>query len=86
VLLNAGGLHDIITAALETGMRRGEILSLQWHQVRLFPRAEIFLPATKTKTKRDRRVPISTVLRTIIERRKVDPAGETLPADAVRVR
>jgi integrase len=82
LLTNAGGLHDIITAALETGMRRGEILSLQWGQVRLFPRAEIFLPATRTKTKRDRRVPVSTVLRAILERRKTDPAGETLPPDA----
>ena len=44
-------------AALETGCRRGELLTLQWWQVRFSPRAEIFLPASKTKTKRDRRVP-----------------------------
>ena len=77
----AGGLADIVLAALETGMRRGEILSLQWAQVRLSPRAELFLPATKTKTKRDRRVPISSVLRSVLVRRRVDPAGETLPPD-----
>jgi integrase len=82
LLLAAGGLQDIIQAALETGMRRGEILSLQWHQVRFSPRAELFLPAVKTKTKRDRRVPMSTVLKTILERRQVDPAGELLPFEA----
>lgn len=82
LLLAAGGLQDIVTAAIETGMRRGEILSLQWSQVRFSPRAEIFLPATKTKTKRDRRVPMSSVLRGILERRQCDPAGEVLPPDA----
>lgn len=77
----AGGLRDIITAALETGMRKGEILSLQWHQVMFSPKAEIFLPAGKTKTKRDRRIPISSVLREVLERRRLDPAGEPLPPD-----
>ena len=75
------GLRDIIIAALETGMRRGEILSLQWHQVRFSPRAELFLTAAKTKTKRDRRIPISSVLRAILERRRLDPAGEPIPFD-----
>ena len=78
LLQHAGGLRAIIIAALETGMRRGEILSLQWHQVRFTPRAELFLPAVKTKTKRDRRIPISTVLRELLERRQYDPAGERL--------
>lgn len=82
LLLAAGGLQDIITAALETGMRRGEILSLQWHQVRFSPRAELFLPANKTKTKRDRRVPLSSVLQRILARRRNDPKGDPLPADA----
>jgi integrase len=80
--LVAGGLHDIITAALETGCRRGELLTLQWHQIRLSPRAEVFLPATKTKTKRDRRVPISTVLRAVLDARRTDPAGVALSPDA----
>lgn len=82
LLASAGRLRDIITAAIETGMRRGEILSLQWSQVRFSPRAEVFLPAIKTKTKRDRRVPMSSVLQGILERRRVDPAGAPLPPDA----
>src|SRR5690606_16123846 len=65
-------VHALIIGALETGMRRGELLSLQWRQVEGLrvieregtftvewaPRAEIYLPAAKTKTKRDRRIPI----------------------------
>ena len=78
----AGGLLDLVVAALETGCRKGELLSLQWHQVRFSPRAELFLPAQKTKAKRDRRIPISTVLAPILTRRQLDPAGERLPADA----
>jgi integrase len=77
----AGGLQDLVVAALETGCRKGELLSLQWHQVRFSPRAEIFLPAQKTKAKRDRRIPISTVLAPILVRRRLDPAGEPLLPD-----
>jgi integrase len=65
----AAHLRAVIDAALETGMRLGEILSLQWEQVEglriaastitWLAKAEIFLPKEKTKTKRDRRIPIS---------------------------
>ena len=40
------------------------------------------LPAAKTKTKRDRIVPISTRLKAILEMRRKDPAGRDPPADA----
>lgn len=80
--LHGGRIRDLVIATLETGLRAGELLSLQWHQVRFSPRAEIFLPAQKTKAKRDRRVPISTVLRAVLEARHLDPAGEELPHDA----
>jgi integrase len=70
LLLAANGLRDHIVAALETGCRLGELLSRQWHQVRFSPRAEIHLPAQKTKAKKDRRIPISSALRTVLERRR----------------
>jgi integrase len=82
LMLAAGGLADVITGALETGCRRGELLSLQWAHVRFAPRAEIFLVAAHTKTKRDRRIPMSTLLRAVLERRRLDPAGQVLPPDA----
>ena len=71
-------LRPIVEAALETGCRRGELLSLQWWQVKdldgLNPQLD--LPAAKTKTKRDRVVPISVRLKAILEMRRNDPAGE----------
>ena len=91
-------LRAIVEAALETGMRRGEILSLQWSQVEGLmidghegspqqtvtwaPKAALFLPARKTKTKKERRIPISARLKTILEMRRFDPKGDAHPADA----
>ena len=77
-----GLLRDVVVATLETGCRRGELLTLQRGRWRFSPRAEIFLAASKAKTKRDRRVPTSSVLREILERRRPDPAGTPLPADS----
>ena len=83
-LLSACGDHlrAIVECALETGMRRGEILTLQWDQVRATPRPHLFLPAWKTKTRRDRTIPISGRLRAILEMRRTDPAGEPHPGTA----
>ena len=88
----APALRADIEAALETGMRRGEILSLQWAQVEGLtvdsttmtwaPKAELVLPALKTKTKRDRRIPISSRLKAVLDMRRLDPAGQPMPPDA----
>ena len=71
-------MRPIVEALLETGCRIGELLSLQWSQVKDLaggnPRLD--LPASKTKTKRDRVVPISGRLQKILELRRHDPAGE----------
>ena len=82
-------LRAVVEAALETAMRRGEILSLQWTQVEGLrvngpaltwaPRAELVLTSSKTKTRRERRIPISSRLRAILELRRFDPAGEPVP-------
>jgi integrase len=83
-LLAACGDHlrGVVECALETGMRRGEILSLQWHQVRWSPKAQILLPASKTKTKRDRVIPMSSRLKAILEMRRTDPKGDDHPPEA----
>lgn len=50
-LLAACGPHlrAVVEAAIETGMRRGELLSMQWWQVRFAPKARLFLPRRKPK-------------------------------------
>jgi integrase len=99
-LLAACGSHlrAVVECALATGMRRGEILSLQWKQVEGLtieavtidgkvqqvvtwaPRAELVLPWAKTKTRRDRRIPISSRLRAVLAMRRFDPNGKPHPA------
>ena len=82
-LLAAANAHlqALITAALETGCRVGEFLSLQWHQVRWDPN-EIHLPAAKTKTRRQRDLPMSQWLRALLEMRRHGPDGREYPPNA----
>jgi integrase len=58
---NRAKLKAIIICALDTGMRRGEILSLRWRDVDLKAR-RINIQALNTKTLTSRSVPISTRL------------------------
>lgn len=83
-------LRAVVEAAIETGCRRGELLSLQYWQVRSDPKAEIFLPAVKTKTKADRTIPVSSRLKAILDMRRaaIEQAlevdvehGATVPGD-----
>jgi integrase len=76
LLLNASPwLRDLIVAALETGCRRGELLSLQWHQVR-WAENTLLLSADKTKTGEARAVPITSRLHGVLERRQWIADGE----------
>jgi integrase len=52
----------LLIAALDTGMRRGELLSLQWDDIN-FSNDSIKLKALNTKTERERVVPLSARLR-----------------------
>jgi len=70
-------LRALVEAAIETGCRQGELLSLQWQQIRDH---KIFLPAGKTKTKKPRAIPISTRLQAILEMRRLAPDGKEHPA------
>lgn len=83
-LLAAAGPHlrALIVAALETGCRLGELLSLQLSQVEYVEQAKdraarwLMLPASKTKTGETRRVPVSTRLRAVIALRELAPDGK----------
>jgi integrase len=77
-LLQHAGPHlrDCIVTALETGMRKGEILSLQWQHVR-WMQNEIAVHWENTKTKHSRRIPISVTLREVlVGRQKALPEGQ----------
>jgi integrase len=74
-------LRGVITAMLETCCRPGEMLSLQWHDVNLETR-ELTIRAEKAKTRRARRLPISSRLLAVLEMRRLDPSGKPFPPDA----
>jgi integrase len=55
-------LHRIVVCALNTGMRKGEILSLRWDQVK-----NGFIYLEKTKTKNRREIPVNEDLAKILK-------------------
>lgn len=58
--VNQVELRTVISFALETAMRAGEILNIQWHEID-FANRSIKIPKEKTKTSRYREVPMTTV-------------------------
>ena len=74
-------VRGVIVAMLETCCRPGEILSLQWQDVDLEAR-ELTIRADKTKTRRARRLPISSRLLAVLDMRRLDPSGKPLPPEA----
>ncbi len=86
-LLKHAGPHlrSLIVAALSTGCRLGELLSLQWSQIRLDEHGQhrwLLLPATKTKSAQARVVPIGPTLRAELAMRTTGPDGQTLAPSA----
>jgi integrase len=70
-------LKHLIVAAVETGLRLGELLKLQWRDVG--PR---LLHVRDSKTGTGRRVPISARARAILDMRATSPTASAWPADA----
>ncbi|MFV8598551.1 site-specific integrase [Ralstonia pseudosolanacearum] len=67
-------LADLIPFAVETGMRRGEVLALDWEFID-FQRRTAYIPKTKTDTPRT--VPLSTKALAILQKRQ--ESGEGVP-------
>jgi integrase len=86
-LLRAANPHlqALVVAALSTGCRLGELLSLQWKQIQFDAAGQprvFLLPATKTKTHEARLLPIGTRLRAMLEMRRTDADGKPFGPDA----
>ena len=62
-------LADFIELALNTGMRKNEMLKLQWHRVDLKNRLIVLL-ADENKSKRVRSVPLNDAAMAVIRRRQ----------------
>jgi integrase len=65
------GLRDFVEWLFYTGMRRGEAMKLKWeyvHEAR--GRSELRIPATDTKNRKARVIPIVAALQPIIRRRR----------------
>ena len=77
-------LRALITGALSTGCRVGELLTLQWQDVQIDAGGRyraLILRAGKTKTGTLRVVPVGQRLAAVLEMLRTDPEGEDLPAD-----
>lgn len=72
-------LRSLVTVALETGCRQGELFGLAWDSVRMDERVLVFL-GTNTKAKRTRYVPLSPAAVAVLkEWRPKDAKGYVWP-------
>jgi len=67
-------MKNIIICALNTGMRKGEIISLKWDNVDLKNNI-ITLEHTNTKSKKSRKIPINSVMRKLFLELKIQRDG-----------
>jgi integrase len=74
-----GNLRIFLMLALGLGMRRSEVMTLEWAQVS-FEEGAIFLPASKTKTKKDRYVTMPpSVVEALRARKKLSSSEWVFP-------
>lgn len=67
-------LKDVIDIDLNSGMREGEILGLEWPWVNLDTNI-IFLPQTNTKQEKINKISINEIVRAILLKRKLKSGG-----------
>lgn len=71
-----GGLKLFVALALSMGLRRTEIMTLEWSRIN-FEKHALFLPKHITKTKRERWVPIALIAFNILVERMKDQGGSS---------
>jgi integrase len=74
-------MQAMITVALDTGMRQGEMLALRFSDIDL-ERGLLVLRSETTESRKSRSVPIATTrLRRVLERLRLDAEGHPKPAE-----
>jgi integrase len=68
-------LRPIVLCALETGMRKAEILGLRWREIR---DGQIYLGGDRTKNGKPREIPVSDRLAEELQRMKAMQGGERI--------
>ncbi len=71
---SSSSLKAILICALNTGMRKGEIINLKWSNVDLENNV-ITLEHTNTKSKKTRRIPINSELRKLLLEQRLKSGG-----------
>ena len=66
-------LRPIVLCALETGMRKAEILGLRWREIR---DGQIYLGGDRTKNEKPREIPVSDRLANELTRMRAVQRGE----------
>lgn len=75
-------LAGIVTVALNTGMRRGEILGLEWDRVD-FARGVIVLTPEHTKSGKGREVPMTQTMNDLLSALPQPRAGRVFPLSSI---
>lgn len=76
-------LAPAVTVAVETAMRRGELLSLEWRHVDKQRRLALLLDPDKIKNGEPRAVPLSSRALAVLEALPRDLKGKVFPVDQV---
>ncbi len=74
-------LQRLLIGAIETGARRGELLSLTWRDVNL-ERREMTIRGETTKTRTGRVIPLSARLAAVLQMARTDPTGTDFGPEA----
>jgi len=77
-------LKHMILIALNTGMRRGEILNLEWNRVHINPQGGGFIQVEKTKTGRMRRIPMNRSMVTLFSQLQLNRKGSQYVFPAIK--
>lgn len=78
------GVRDVVLTALHTGMRRGELLALEWRAIDLV-RKEIVVEAATEKAGRGRVIPMTAVLHARLSELRAERPPRLDSSDAVFV-